>query len=252
MLIVYRYSDASQQGAGEKYKLALATKQNCLLNFLRAFDVVEKHRMVLIADNVSDASMEWLKEHVPALPALPARGIIRTDYKSGAHSFLHAVCFAMQLDVPDDTIVYLVEDDYIHAPGAHAVLEEGMSVGDYVTLYDHKDKYQDPQSSYIYATKSCHWRTTPSTTMTFATRKGTLVSDFDIYLEYCKTGYPYDHEMFLALGKEKQRRLVSSIPGYSTHAETAWLSPCRDWECYLADAYLADAYRVETAETRDG
>ena len=239
MLILYRYSDASQQGAGEKHKLAPATKQNCLLNFLRAFDVVENHRMVVIADNVSDASMELLKEHVPASPAC---GIIRTDYKSGAHSFLHAVCFAMQLDVPDDTIVYLVEDDYIHAQGAQAVLEEGMSVGDYVTLYDHKDKYQDPQSSYIYTTKSCHWRTTPSTTMTFATRKGTLVSDFEIYLEYCKTGYPYDHEMFLALGKEKHRRLVSSIPGYSTHAETAWLSPCRDWESYL----------VETAETRDG
>jgi hypothetical protein len=34
--------------------------------------------------------------------------------------------------------------------------------------------------------------------------------------------------MFLAL-REKQHGLVTPVPGYSTHGETAWLSPLTDW-----------------------
>jgi hypothetical protein len=34
--------------------------------------------------------------------------------------------------------------------------------------------------------------------------------------------------MFLEL-REKNELLVTSIPGYSTHGETAWLSPLTNW-----------------------
>jgi len=34
--------------------------------------------------------------------------------------------------------------------------------------------------------------------------------------------------MFLAL-RDKGRGLVTPIPGYATHGETAWLSPLVDW-----------------------
>ena len=53
---------------------------------------------------------------------------------------------------------------------------------------------------------------------------------FDIYHKYCHTGYPHDFEMFIELYKNKNICLVSSIPAYSTHCETAVLAPLIDWE----------------------
>jgi hypothetical protein len=34
--------------------------------------------------------------------------------------------------------------------------------------------------------------------------------------------------MFLAL-RDKGNSLITPIPGYATHGETAWLSPLTDW-----------------------
>lgn len=142
---------------------------------------------------------------------------------------------------PLDEIVYIVEDDYLHRPGSSKVLSEafeGTNI-DYATLYDHMDKYFYGYfekfaigfKTSLVPTKTCHWRTTPSTTNTFATRYKTLMDDFDIHMKYSpiseKTSR--DHEKFFELWK-KGRSLVSSVPGYSTHVENELMSPCTDWE----------------------
>ena len=40
--------------------------------------------------------------------------------------------------------------------------------------------------------------------------------------------HPNDFQMFLEL-RENNKLLVTPIPGYATHGETAWLSPLTDW-----------------------
>jgi hypothetical protein len=213
------------QTSSYKPKIAEATKIACLRNFVQEFGSTT---LYIIADHISEMTYETL------LSIVPKNRIIRVSYGSGGISFLHAAIMIKDANIADDTMVYFVEDDYIHTKDSLKKMLEGLHIGgvDYVTGYDHPDKYmpmlQPTIDSQLYLTASCHWRTTPSTTMTFATRAGVVREDYMIYEEYCKTGYPYDDEMFRAL-KRKGRTLVSAIGGFSTHAEEAWLSPHTDW-----------------------
>ena len=65
--------------------------------------------------------------------------------------------------------------------------------------------------------------------MTFASKVKTLKKDIDIIKLYTSSTFPYDFQMFQHLINENKRKLISSIPGYSTHGETAYLSPLTDW-----------------------
>ena len=151
-------------------------------------------------------------------------------------SFLNLLEYVNQQDIDDDTILYFLEDDYYHKPGWGNILREGFEyIGvDYITLYDCKDKYflpmYDELQGKILSTPSTHWRTTPSTTNTYSMLSQTLKKHYDIHTEYCDLvkGYTRDHDKFLRLWSEGSN-LVSCIPGYSTHCETEYLSPCIDW-----------------------
>ena len=103
-------------------------------------------------------------------------------------------------------------------------------------LYDHPDKYiashDYGESTRVMKGNVCHWKMTISTTMTFAAKVSTLMEDKDIWIENTGGSYPTDHRAFTQL-REKGRTLVSPIPGYSTHGETAWLSPFRNWEMII-------------------
>ena len=49
-----------------------------------------------------------------------------------------------------------------------------------------------------------------------------------ILRKHTNTKHPNDFQMFLEL-RDKGELLITSIPGYATHGETAWLSPLTDW-----------------------
>jgi glycosyltransferase involved in cell wall biosynthesis len=163
--------------------------------------------------------------------------VIEVNAGTEAGSFLALLDHVRHLNLHPDTILYFVEDDYLHRPGWLNALQEGFRVPDshYVTLYDHKDKYVHYPylSSQLFITPSCHWRTIPSTTHTFAVRMQTLIEDFPIHKSY-STGRSIseDHRKFCHL-QRKGRRLISPIPGFSTHSEPEFASPCIDWEKYL-------------------
>ncbi|MCI0381934.1 MAG: hypothetical protein L0207_02640 [Chlamydiae bacterium] len=161
--------------------------------------------------------------------------VIKIHAGAEAKSFLQMLDWATQQPFNDDTILYFLEDDYLHRQGWDRVLAEGFSVEEtsYVTLYDHRDKYLENYrdiKSKIFFTDSCHWRTVPSTTNTYAMKFSTLKRDLSIHREFSlNRTITADHEKFCKLN-EKGAILISSIPGFSTHLETEYLSPCFNWE----------------------
>ena len=222
--VYYRLSDHGYQ----KVKPDYIDNEKCLHNFISVF---KNDDIEIIADNVSDKTYEWLSSL--------DLNVERTKLGSGAQSFNYVLDKAVKLE--DNTIVYFVEDDYLHLPNARDILVEGMSVGsDYVALYDHPDKYingnqggnpfieDGGEVTKVYRSKSCHWKLTNSTTMTFASRVKTLKEDLGIIKTWTIGTYPDDFKMFLEL-RENGRSLITPLPGYSTHGETKWLSPFTDW-----------------------
>jgi hypothetical protein len=154
-----------------------------------------------------------------------------------SNSFLKTLEYIQTLNLNSDTIIYFLEDDYIHRPNWDIILLEAFELPiDYATLYDHKDKYMhwyDDFRTKIIHTKSTHWMPVPSTTNTFAVKYSTLMDDINIHIShssYCEPSN--DHQKFLELA-QRGRRLISALPGYSTHCHKHLLSPCIDWEKYL-------------------
>ena len=137
--------------------------------------------------------------------------------------------------------MYFLEDDYLHKEGSEEVLKDGFDLYfDYVTLYDHPDKYLNPfeggnpfcsgrsEQTRVFLGKYCHFKLTNSTTGTFAAKVQTLREDEAIIRKWFSGTYGYDFNMFQEL-LFKGRRLASPIPGYSTHCEVEWLTPLTDW-----------------------
>jgi hypothetical protein len=225
MKIIYRISDAGYN----KIKPDYINNENCLKNALQMFPITE-HDWSIIADNISEETNNMICKYISR------DHILYVSVGHGAGTFNLALDEALQSS--DDEIIYFLENDYLHKPGSDKVLEEGFTLGyDYVALYDHPDKYIDGANPFVedggevtrlMLTKSCHWKLTNSTTMTFAARVSTLKQDEAILREFTSGTHPNDFPMFLAL-REKQHGLVTPVPGYSTHGETAWLTPLTDW-----------------------
>lgn len=249
--VVYRFSDVPQKGkSGEdlnKRRYCNFNKKAIFKHFIETFGVNKKD-IIVLADNTCDESYNYL------ISLLPEDQVIRLDLKSGAFSFLYAVDYCIE-KYDDNTIVYLVEDDYLHLPNSAKLLiepfEEFQEVS-YVTLYDHIDKYVPPwqygtkyvldngEITKVIRSKSIHWKYTSSTTMTFACRVRTMKEDKNEYNVHCNTGYPNDFELFWDLcnmdnkpNARKRRILINSIPTQSTHYEAGWYSKGVDWDAIM-------------------
>jgi hypothetical protein len=156
------------------------------------------------------------------------------EFKGGSDkaSFFETVRYAKAKNIGDNDLVYFLENDYLHAPGwVEKVIDlfstfSGLS---YVSLYDHNDKYFLPMYenlvSKIITTKTHHWRTTPSTCGSFIISKQILDEDFDILSTMVG-----DHNKFLWLNQNRERSVITPIPGLSTHCMVGLMSPTIDWK----------------------
>ena len=225
MKIIYRISDTGYS----KVKPSYIGNETCLRNAIEMFPWFE-HSWTVLADNISEETRVMIQKYISE------KFITDVSVGHGAGTFNLALDEALTYD--DNEIVYFLENDYLHKPDSDKILLEGFNVGyDYVALYDHPDKYMNGANPYVedggevtrvMLSESCHWKITNSTTMTFAAKVKTLREDEEILRKYTLGEYPRDFEMFLAL-REKEHGLITPIPGYSTHGETAWLTPLTDW-----------------------
>jgi hypothetical protein len=228
MKIIYRISDTGYN----KVKPDYINNENCLKNFCNVFfDYI--YDITVLADNCSDDTITMIKKYIDPV------NIKKVSVGHGAGTFNLALDEALKYD--DLTTIYFVENDYLHKQFSPKIITEGLNLGaSFVSLYDHPDKYMSPsqggnphceggaEDTRVYLTESTHWKITNSTTMTFAATVSTLKKAEETLRKYTQGTYPEDFKMFLDL-REQGKLLISSIPGYSTHGETAWLSPLTDW-----------------------
>jgi glycosyltransferase involved in cell wall biosynthesis len=207
MKLYYRISDKSY----EKHKLIGTTKETCFTNFCKVFsDFLQS--TTIIADNCTDSTIDMLK----------SSGLLIIETKDGnAGSFRTALNLAVEN--AEDELLYFCEDDYFHNSKSSVLLQEGIKRADYVTLYDHPDKYtrfyDGGEFSKVIKTNSSHWRYTTSTCMTFGTKVKTLKQDMKVWNEFTSEDHPYDHFIFKKLTEEKKRRLAVCIPGAACHLD---------------------------------
>jgi hypothetical protein len=227
MRIIYRISDSGYN----KVKPDYINNENCLANATKEFD---DSIWSVIADNISEDTNNMIQKYVTR------NCILYTEKGNGAATFNLALDEALTYD--DDEIIYFIENDYLHKPGSQKIIQEAFELGaSFVSLYDHPDKYMIPEKggnpyceggaedTRVYKSNSVHWKITNSTTMTFASKVSTLKRVEPILRKWTSGVHPDDFQMFLELRKNNEL-LLTPIPGYSTHGETAWLAPFTDWK----------------------
>jgi len=223
MKVFYRFNDRDNNKVKEPY----VTKLGTLTHFLHVF---QGYTIFIVADNIQDSTYEYLKT------LISEKNILRTNL--GAHkAFLFSIYYALSNFNETDKI-YFAEDDYIYTRDAPRILEDGLDISDYVSGYDHPDKYvnykeggdnpfieEGGEATRVIISKSRHWKLTNSCCHTFGTKMSLLKLDLDVFKKYADD-FPTWRELITC----RNRKLISCIPAVSTHCETKYLSPFIDWK----------------------
>lgn len=194
------------------------SKKQCFDNL---YNVFKNEEFYILADNLSKDFENYICSFDIKFYENKLRG--KTKY------FFDKLNFCKENFDQNDNL-YLVEDDYIHLENSNVLLEEGLQCADYVTLYDHPDKYKQcpysnpeitdlGENTVLFRTNSTHWKYTNSTTGTFACKKSTLLEDFETWsnsYKNCPTSW-WDYLSFKELRSTKNRKIASCIPGRSSH-----------------------------------
>jgi hypothetical protein len=165
---------------------------------------------------------------------------------SECDSFIETLNYVKSQNYSPDTIIYFLEDDYLHRPDWCDILLEGFTLNPaYVTLYDFDFFLNDSSFYKLFTTKSTHWRAVPATTNTFACKYKTLLEDYEIHKDSSVNGikekdgfhFSKDYDKFWKLSQDYNKYVISPIPGYSTHCDANHLSPFVNWKEIIHSDY---------------
>jgi hypothetical protein len=227
--IFYRISDKSYH----KGKLPGTTKQYCLENFLTCFPSA---KIFLIADNCEDKTIEMCQRILQGRDHM-----VYETHNGNAGSLRWCLEMVPNLAADPESVVYFVEDDYLH-DFQHFGLENELQAVlnqpevSYATFYDHPDKYQSEyeggEQTKVFRTRHWHWKFSISTTMTFAAKVKTIKEDLATWQKYTEGKHPQDHLCFQELNG-MEHYLAVSIPGLACHTDLSYSES--KGQCFIED-----------------
>ncbi len=195
---------------------------NCFKNFLHTLGAQDGIKLTIALDGEDDFTSSYADYF----------SLFRTNYYCSLPAYRDLLKHIKSIPMDSGDLIYFVENDYLHTDNwIEKTLElfKYYPVMNYVSLYDHQDKYclpmYDNLVSKVFITPSHHWRTTPSTCGTFLTTRKIFEEDFDVWFNA-----EGDHPTFLKLNSERGRFVVTPLPGFSTHCMEGLLSPTINWE----------------------
>lgn len=181
----------------------------------------------------------WIDTYVPCVvdgKQVNNFGIIVHEITGGSMEAaaleMYRIAKELSDKMEDNDLFYFLENDYLHTSDwitkVKTLFSEFNGLN-YVSLYDHNDKYFLPQYNdlvaKIFTTSDHHWRNTPSTCGSYLVTKEIFLQDYkDI------TTILGDHNKWVYLQEQKGRFVLSPIPGLSTHCMQGLMSPTINWE----------------------
>ena len=235
----------STGGDNRKDRPPYYSKMLCLRSFLQA---IERVRDRVAITFVNDGPMPDDR-----LAIMQAWGRI-VSFPGLGNSPSYRKTLELAVALPPGGLVYFAEDDYLYRADAFekllAAFEQLPGI-DYVTLFDHNDRYirhDDSRRGYsrVYLAGGTHWRTVESTCMTFGARVARLKADAWIHRVGTLPKTPRDRPIWRLTQGQKwyfwkfpKRTLISPMPSMATHMDPGGLAPNVDWE---AVAHAAEQY----------
>ena len=209
IVIIYRISDHSNP---EKIKPGYGSKENCLKTLVREFGNKNLH---IICDNVTKQTHEMVQKYSSNIE-------LTNNGNTGA--FLYSWNKAKELtkDMPEDTIVYLVEDDYIHKTESLAEMvfayEKFSSIFErelFMLSTDYPYLYKKMENSKILVGEKYHWRTVKESLLTFLTSSQMLYKYEKKLFDMAKNeSNPFEKNLHEIFDKEL---CFSPLPSLSIH-----------------------------------
>lgn len=240
MISIYSRQCTYSKVSANKQRPEWFSREKCFDNLVKNFhDFDTRFKIVYDGKIAKDSYLNRYLEDKRTYPNMSHEEIQAGSEGSSFQALLNII---MKDNLPDDEIVYIVEDDYLHKDGSIKVLRDAFRLHaiDYVSLYDHPDKYDpnylslhhiDPFMTRLYHGQHCHYRAAISTTNTYAMRMSTLKRDFKIHMEYSNYPVTQDHMKFLHL-VSSGKRLITAVPSYAAHIQSDVLPPLFKKEDY--------------------
>ena len=238
LVIVYRHVFISQDASRFPHKSRPAGFDylKCFQRLVETVNAGENSKRVRIIVMYNGTSAQFASDPFEKLLRDCGREIEVKLLDGGSALAAFLVMLRVMRDMPlkPNDIVYLLENDYLHADGwvdeVFRLYESGLKF-DYASLYDHPDRYKYPANyshSTILVTKTRHWTTAQSTCGTFMMRHDVFLRDFKHLYTMV-----HDHVIFTRLTVNMGRKLLTPLPGLSVHCMSEHLDPLQRFDDYF-------------------